>query len=199
MSLALCVAGRGQQTPEAGPGNTHQDSAKMGMPSALLPAAPDVKDDAAPSTTDMQPAEVNGTVTDENGDLIPGATVVLDGPSPAEHRTQAASDSGFFHFDGLKPSVPYRLTVSATGFEQWASQPIVLESGQFFGLTGIKLKLEGGVSSVTVYSSTEQVAAQQVRLEEQQRVMGFIPNFYVVYDSKNAVPLTTKLKFQMAY
>jgi len=55
------------------------------------------------------------------------------------------------------------------------------------------------VSSVTVYSSTEQIAAQQVRLEEQQRVLGFIPNFYVVYDSKNAVPLTTKLKFQMAY
>ena len=28
--------------------------------------------------------------------------------------------------------------------------------------------------------------------------MGFIPNFYVVYDSANAVPLTTKLKFKLA-
>jgi hypothetical protein len=61
------------------------------------------------------------------------------------------------------------------------------------------LKLEASVSSVTVYSSTEQIATQQVELAEQQRILGFIPNFYVVYDSKNAVPLTTKLKFQMAY
>ena len=29
-------------------------------------------------------------------------------------------------------------------------------------------------------------------------MLGFIPNFYVVYDSKNAVPLTTKLKFKLA-
>jgi hypothetical protein len=89
--------------------------------------------------------------------------------------------------------------VSANGFEKWASQPIVLAAGQFFDVTEIKLKLEGGVSSVTVYSSTEQIAAHQVELEEHQRILGFIPNFYVVYDSENAVPLTTKLKFQMAY
>jgi len=49
-----------------------------------------------------------------------------------------------------------------------------------------------------VYSSTEQIATQQVELEEHQRVLGFVPNFYVVYDSQSAVPLTTKLKFQMA-
>lgn len=153
---------------------------------ATLPEAPD-------------PAEVNGTVTDVNDDLIPGATVVLDGAAPADHRNAIADDSGFFQFSGLEPGVPYRLTVSAKGFESWVSPPITLAAGQFFGVPNIKLKLEASVSSVTVYSSTEEIAAHQVQLEEQQRVMGFIPNFYVVYDSKNAVPLTTKLKFQMAY
>ncbi len=34
--------------------------------------------------------------------------------------------------------------------------------------------------------------------QEQQRVLGFIPNFYVNYDAANAVPLTTKLKFKLA-
>jgi hypothetical protein len=36
-----------------------------------------------------------------------------------------------------------------------------------------------------------------VKIEEQQRVFGLIPNFYVAYD-RNAVPLTAKLKFKLA-
>src|SRR5438309_2044920 len=53
--------------------------------------------------------------------------------------------------------------------------------------------------SITVFANPEQIATEQVHLAEQQRVLGIIPNFYVVYDSKGAVPLSTKLKFQMAY
>jgi hypothetical protein len=45
--------------------------------------------------------------------------------------------------------------------------------------------------------SPEQVAVEQVKIEEQQRILGIIPNFYVAYDH-DAVPLTTKLKFQLA-
>lgn len=41
------------------------------------------------------------------------------------------------------------------------------------------------------------MALQQVKVEEQQRIIGFIPNFYVTYD-KQAVPLTPKLKFYLA-
>ncbi len=47
------------------------------------------------------------------------------------------------------------------------------------------------------YSSKE-VAAQQLKAEEQQRVLGFIPNIYVVYDP-HPEPLTTRMKFHMAY
>jgi hypothetical protein len=54
------------------------------------------------------------------------------------------------------------------------------------------------VASVTVYASQEQIATEQVRIEEQQRVLGIVPNFYVVYDSRNAVALSTKLKFRLA-
>jgi hypothetical protein len=58
--------------------------------------------------------------------------------------------------------------------------------------------MEGESTSVTVYGSTEEIAVEQVHLAEQQRVLGFIPNFYVNYDGANAVPLTTKLKFKLA-
>jgi len=199
MSAALaalsCTVAVAQAPANGSPGDPGQSSAPQANVHNLLPS-----DSATlPSATDAGPAELNGTVTDDNSDLIPGATVILDGSSPSEHATQAANDSGFFQFGGLKPGGPYRITVTANGFEKWSSPPITLAAGQFFGITDIKLKIDAGVSSVTVYSSTEQIAAQQVRLEEQQRVLGFIPNFYVVYDSKHAVPLTSKLKFQMAY
>jgi hypothetical protein len=46
-------------------------------------------------------------------------------------------------------------------------------------------------------ASPEEIAAEQVKAEEQQRIFGIIPNFYVVYDH-DAVPLTAKLKFRLA-
>jgi hypothetical protein len=144
------------------------------------------------------PATISGTVTDENGDLIPGATVVLDGPHPEDRREVAANDNAAFVFDRLEPGVPYRLRISVKGFAEWRSSPITLAPGQYRLLTDVRLKVEGEETSVTVYASNEQLAIEQVRLEEQQRVLGFIPNFYVVYDSKNAVALTTKLKFKLA-
>lgn len=161
----------------------------------------ELNSEAARGMPDPSPgaAELSGTVTDVGGDLIPGATVSLDSSDPTTHSTGVANDSGFFQFTGLRPGVTYRVTVSAKGFENWVSTPVTLTPGQFFDVPGIKLKLEDTVSSVTVHSSTEQIATQQVEIEEQQRIMGFIPNFYVVYDARNAVPLTTKLKFQMAY
>jgi hypothetical protein len=41
------------------------------------------------------------------------------------------------------------------------------------------------------------MAAEQVKTEEQQRIFGIIPNFYVVYDH-DAAPLTIKLRFKLA-
>jgi hypothetical protein len=49
-----------------------------------------------------------------------------------------------------------------------------------------------------VTQTSEEVATQQVKIEEKQRVLGFVPNFYVVYDP-NPAPLTTKLKFRLAF
>jgi hypothetical protein len=43
-----------------------------------------------------------------------------------------------------------------------------------------------------------EVATAEVKEQEQQRVLGIIPNFYVSY-SPHPVPLTTKLKFELAW
>lgn len=154
---------------------------------------------SAASSGAAQMGDVSGTVLDTNGDLIPGATVVLHAEGTGESRAITASDSGFFEFSNLKPGVRYHITVSAKGFVDWNSEDIACKAGEFVELGGIKLALPAAVSSVTVYSSTEQIAVEQVQLAEEQRVLGIFPNFYVVYDSQNAVPLSARLKFQMAY
>ncbi len=195
---------RGQE-PGAGPkvavsGSQPSDAHSTALVDAPTPAEdPQHQRNSAQSTSTDQTGNISGTVTDADGDLVTGVTVVLEGPTPAGRLSQAVDDSGFFNFARLKAGVPYRVTISGKEFETWTSQPIVLATGQFFDVTGIKLVLTSEGSSVTVYSTTEQIATEQVALAEQQRVLGFIPNFYVIYDSKNAVPLTAKLKFQMAY
>jgi len=148
---------------------------------------------------DPQTGSISGTVIDVNDDIVPGATVTLQCPSPCENRTATADDNAAFDFRNLKLGVPYQVRISVNGFEDWTSPAIVLTPDRFvFFVTGIKLKVGDPVTSITVYGSTAEIATEQVHLEEQQRVLGFIPNFYVVYDSANAVPLTTKLKFQLA-
>ncbi len=66
------------------------------------PSAADLLPNAPQSQAD-RPATVNGTVTDTSGDLIPGADIVIDGPSPADHRAAVANDHGAFQFDNLMP------------------------------------------------------------------------------------------------
>jgi hypothetical protein len=178
--------------------NEAAPTTESSAPSVLVDAPEPQKKNVAPATATDQNGNISGTVTDANGDLVTGATVTLDNGNPADRRSQVVDDNGFFSFAGLKPGATYRVTISGKGFDNWTSQPIVLSPGQFFDVTGIKMKMTGDVASVTVTASTEQIATQQVEIAEQQRVLGFIPNFYVVYDSKNAVPLTTKLKFRMA-
>ena len=127
-----------------------------------------------------------------------GATIALEGANPGDRQTTVASDSGAFELDNLRPGVQYQVTVTAKDLESWKSPPIVLNPGQFFFLTDIRLKLPDAETSVTVYASQEQIATEQVIVEEKQRIFGFIPNFYVTYDP-HPVPLTTKLKYRLAF
>jgi len=165
----------------------------MSVMTALSAAAQDI------SASNPQLGTISGTVVDLNGALVPGATATLEGLVPSEKQITTANDSAAFEFRDIKLGVPYRVRVTANGFNEWDSPNIVLTPDQsVFFVTDVKLRLSGLKSSVTVYASTRQVAVDQVHLEEQQRVLGSIPNFYAMYDSQNAVPLTTKLKFQLA-
>jgi hypothetical protein len=81
-----------------------------------------------------------------------------------------------------------------------SAPPVIPTPGQYEILTGSKLHIAQALTTITVAApaaSPEEIAAEQVKVEEQQRIFGIIPNFYVVYDH-NAAPLTPKLKFKLA-
>lgn len=145
----------------------------------------------------LQPGQISGTVTDENDDIIPGAYVTLQSPVTGERRSTISGDNGSYTFGDLRPGVTYNITITAAGFITWKSPVILVKPGDIQFVTGSKLQITAEAASVTVYASSEQIAAEQVKAEERQRVFGVIPNFYVTYDH-DAVPLTAKLKFKLA-
>jgi hypothetical protein len=151
----------------------------------------------AASALDPSTAHVSGTITTSNGDLVQGATVVLEGPGASDRQTAVADDNGAFQFDNLKPGVSYQVIVRAPGFQDWKSPPVILNPGQYSILQDIKLQLTVLVASVTVTATPVEIATEQVTIQEHQRVLGIFPNFYVTYE-QNPVPLTTKLKFRLA-
>lgn len=144
-----------------------------------------------------QRATIIGTVTDVNGDTVPDAAVVLKGSDIHDQRTITSTQNGFFQFQELQPGVPYQISIRAKDFSDWTSSTITLEPGQFKILAGIQLRIETERTEVQVHYDPVEVATEQFKAEEHQRVFGIIPNFYVSYDH-DAEPLTAKMKFKLA-
>ncbi len=137
-----------------------------------------------------------GTVVDTSDDPVPGATVVLQGAA-GDHLTVVTKDDGAFVFEQTPAEISYQVTVTAEGFADWSSS-VTVEPGQDKTLTDIKLRILAVQRAVNVTYSSKEVAAQQLKAEEQQRVLRFLPNIFVTYDP-HPEPLTTKMKFHLAY
>src|SRR5208282_1409691 len=148
--------------------------------------------------SELPTGTIVGTVTDVNHDPIPGASVVLESPGISERPRVVTDDNGYFEFHNVKPGVPSRVSVSAGGFADWQSPVLMIEPGQFELLAEIQLRIATQFTTVAVTYDPVEVATEQVKNEEQQRIFGFIPNYYVVYDP-NPAALTAKLKFQLAF
>src|SRR5271157_6570083 len=76
-------------------------------------------------------------------------------------------------YEEVKAGTPVRVEVSAPDLKNWSSNEIVLQPGQSFIVSDISL----GVATVEMAvnaATPEQVAVEQVKIEEQQRVFGVI-------------------------
>ena len=149
-----------------------------------------------PQTVNTKTGRILGTVVDTSDDPVPGATVVLQGAA-GDHLTVVTKDDGVFVFEQAPGEISYQVTVTAEGFADWSSS-VTVEPGQDKTLTDIKLRILAVQRAVNVTYSSKEIAAQQLKAEEQQRVLRFLPNIFVTYDP-HPEPLTTKMKFHLAY
>ena len=132
---------------------------------------------------ELHAGKIVGTVTDLNHDTVPDAMVVLEGPTGSDRQSVVSNDNGYFEFHDLKPGMPYQVSISANGFGDWHSSTLMLAPSDFKILRDIELRIEVERTTINVAYDPVRFATEQVKIEEQQRIFGFIPSYYVVLRS----------------
>jgi hypothetical protein len=177
---------------------------ERGLSVGEIPAegsSPSTSDGSEQNTRDQgtQAAKLGiviGTVLDQSGAVSVGTVIRLTPEDKSAYREVISGDNGQFSFSNV-PAGHFQLSVSSTGFgnEVYSAD---LAPGQTLLAPPIVLSVATIVTQVKVTVDPVEVATQEVKEQEQQRVLRFIPNFYVSYHP-DAAALTTKLKYQLAW
>jgi hypothetical protein len=180
--ISLCAQVLAAQSPQPDPG-----------PSTEHPATPSGGDQpASPPVSGC----ISGSVVDQSGAVVPGAQVKVSRDNqPLTPEAAMTGSNGQFFLANIAPGT-FQLTVTSSGFAQKTLSG-VLHSGEIDTIPPIALDVASSVTEVQVGVTRQEVAQEQIKVEEKQRVLGVIPNFYVSY-IPNAVALTSKQKFQLA-
>jgi hypothetical protein len=139
---------------------------------------------------------IKGTIVDQSAALVAGAHVQLTREDQSQNQEVLSGDDGQFAFANVPPGA-FQLTITASGFAAQTSSGTLLP-GEIHTVPPIALAVASNITDVQVSLSRIEVAQEQVKDEEKQRVFGFIPNFYVTYDP-HPLPLTSKQKFELAW
>ena len=182
LAVLVCNAPVNAQTPPA-----EDHGARSPLADAPAPKVPDADNQAS--------ASLAGVVIDPKGNPVVGAKISLTRPNQMTV-SAVTGDDGRFAFANLAPG-PLELAINAEGFAA-VSATVVLRAGEASELPTFTLALATTVTEVRVGIPPFELAQEQVHEEEQQRVFGFLPNFYVTYNA-NAVPLSTGQKFHLAW
>jgi hypothetical protein len=145
---------------------------------------------------DQRSGTISGTVMDRTGAVVAGARVKLARPDQSSSQEVVSGSDGQFSFASVLPG-SFQLTVTSAGFAPQAVT-LLLHPGEIFLVPPIPLTVATTVTQVDVALSPVEVAEEQIKDQEKQRVLGVIPNFYVSYDH-NPVPLSSKQKFKLAW
>ena len=143
-----------------------------------------------------QEATISGQLVDSTGAAVENAQVKLwiDRGGEVQH-TRSTAQGGFL-FAKVAPGAFY-LTITADGF---AVKTIAgeLHLGEVLALPPVELALATITTQVNVTQTQEEIAEEQIKQAETQRLGGLLPNFFVNYNP-NAVPLNTRQKFQLTW
>jgi hypothetical protein len=141
-------------------------------------------------------ASIAVTVRDIHGTAVSGAEVELVGPNNAANRLATADIKGTITFTELAAGT-YQLRIKAVGLASPVSEDVVLGTGEYRALSVTAMEAPATTTTVKVTATLNDVAQEQVAEQEKQRVLGFLPNYYVSY-IWDAVPMTPKIKLSLA-
>jgi Carboxypeptidase regulatory-like domain len=149
-----------------------------------------------PQSNLQAPGSITGKVVDQSGAAVGGARVTLAREGQSQNLEALTDDDGQFSFADVAPG-PLQLTITSPGL---APQTLheALNAGQACILPDVMLAVATQVTEVHVGVTAAELAEDEVKAEEKQRLFGVIPNCYVTYEP-HTVPLPAKLKFELAW
>jgi hypothetical protein len=181
-------------------GHTQQATA-LSASDKSLPDAPGRRPSSAPAEGEVSNPQshssISGTVLDANGGAVSGARVTLARAEGAGERVVLADSDGKFAFGEL-PAGTFTVTIASAAMETFVRSDIVLGADERRELPPIVLAIVGVTTEVRVSLTQTELAQEQVKAAEQQRVLGVLPNFYSSY-IWNAEPLNSRQKFNLAF
>ncbi|WP_158824419.1 carboxypeptidase-like regulatory domain-containing protein [Granulicella sp. S156] len=137
---------------------------------------------------------IRGTVKDIGGAAVSGAHITLAIGGSSAQREVITDNEGRFAFVGLAAG-DFKLTIAEEGLASESIQG-TLHPGEQYQAPPIVLRIATANAEVNVTMTREEIAEEDVKAEEKQRVFG-IPNFFVTYQ-KNPVPLNARQKFELS-
>ncbi|MGA2810791.1 MAG: carboxypeptidase-like regulatory domain-containing protein, partial [Candidatus Acidiferrum sp.] len=124
-------------------------------------------------------ASVAGRVLDLSGATVSGAKINLVHSDGTQSHNMVSDADGEFSFTKILPG-SYLVVVNARGFAPFTSTQFLATDQKVYRVPNISLSVAMANIEVMV-RPTDLIAAEQIRAEEKQRVMGVIPNFYTSY------------------
>ena len=188
ISTLLC----GFATPAQSQQPPTTQGAESGRPDALGTGV----SPAEPLTNRQQPGSISGKVVDQTGAAVAGAQVRLSREDQSPSQEALSDEDGRFVFANIAPG-QFQVTITMKGFSTQSASG-VLQSGEIHVIPQITLAVATALTEVRVVPPQAEVAEDQIKEQEKQRVLGVVPNFYVSY-VRNAAPLTPKQKFELAW
>src|SRR5262245_4077463 len=113
---------------------------------------------AATTFAQILGGSITGTVKDEQGGVLPGVVVTLQGIDAT--RTFTSNETGEFRFYNLAPG-PYKLTLSLQGFTTMVREGVIVEVGKNVDLP-MTMKVAGVSETVSVTEASPIVDTKQV-------------------------------------
>jgi len=139
---------------------------------------------------------ISGTVLDATGAPVSGAQIRLTRQTTTPVAQTLTEPDGHFSFVNVAPGHFY-LSIGLAGFKTKTVSGDLPDKQDYLA-PAITLEVASVVTDVSVHLTTEEIATEQIKVQEQQKLLAVIPNYYASYVA-DAAPMNPKQKFELAW